>query len=59
MLLREACLKILIKVLVDFLCYIEILNKYFFTIIYVLCHTKINKDLNKKNETRFPRKESY
>ena len=27
--LREVCLKILIKVLVNFLCYVEILEKHF------------------------------
>ena len=34
-LLREACLKIYIYVLVQFLCYVENLENYFFTIIYV------------------------
>ena len=43
MLSREACLKILIRVLVKFLCYVEILEKYFFTIIYVLCHNFFSK----------------
>ena len=37
--LREACSKILIKILVQSLCYVEIFGKYFVTIIYVLCHT--------------------
>ena len=41
--LREVCLKSLIKVLVKFLYYVEILEKYVFTIIYVLCHKKITK----------------
>ena len=38
---REGCLKILIKVLVNFLCYVEILEIFFFTIIYVLCHKNL------------------
>ena len=40
---REGCLKILIWVLVNFVCYVEILEKYFFTIIYVLCHKNLTK----------------
>ena len=41
--LREACLKILISVLVNFVCYVEILEKYLLTIIYVLCHKNLTK----------------
>ena len=40
---REACLKILIKVLVIFLCYVEILENDFFTIIYVSSHKNVTR----------------
>ena len=40
---REGCLKIFILVLVIFLCYVEILENDFFSIIYVLYHKNLTK----------------
>ena len=42
-----------------FLCYVEILKNYFFTIIYVLCHKNVTKTQIKKMETYFPRDGCY
>ena len=40
---REACLKILILVLVNLLCYVEIKKNDFFTIIYNMGHKNITR----------------